>query len=233
MHNDDPRIVQAVYRAVRKGLLTQKPCERCGAPRTTGHHENVSRALDVVWLCAECHSMRHHELHEAGWGMGPVLYPDRLPPASPTYRPLSEEAHRELEAQLRSKKRKGTTYKAPPLWQQDLAFQGAVTALNIRLKTAEQTEFVPQDMDRALSDDNTPYARTKKRYHYQQCRQLRLEFEATLAPQSCAVCHTSRSKTIPHFEYPFRPLERIWLCRNCHKRRHREIEASLHAEGQR
>ncbi len=230
MHNDDPRIVQSVYRAVRKGLLVRKPCERCGAPRTTGHHENVSRALDVVWLCAECHSMRHRELQEAGWGMGPVLHPDRLPPASPTYRPLSEEKHQELAAQLRSKKRKGTTYKAPPLWKRNSAFNDALAALNARLAVLGEPKIaVPCECAEHQSAE-TPYARTKKRFHYLQCRGLRNELRGELVPQPCIVCGMHQVKTVPHFEYPFLPSSKIWLCRNCHKRRHREIEESLTAE---
>ena len=51
----------AVNNAVRDGKLERLPCEVC---RTTigvhAHHEDYSKPLDVVWLCAIHHSERHN-----------------------------------------------------------------------------------------------------------------------------------------------------------------------------
>lgn len=56
-----------VYQARRKGLLVPKPCERCGAARVEGHHEDYDKPLEVVWLCRKCHTKRHSELQPARW----------------------------------------------------------------------------------------------------------------------------------------------------------------------
>lgn len=52
----------AVARAVRKGILLPKPCERCGNENSLAHHENYDNPLDVVWLCQPCHKKRHIEM---------------------------------------------------------------------------------------------------------------------------------------------------------------------------
>ena len=48
--------------AVRQGLVTKKPCERCGAKNTHGHHPDYSKPLEVIWLCPRCHSAEHKAL---------------------------------------------------------------------------------------------------------------------------------------------------------------------------
>jgi hypothetical protein len=50
-----------VYRAVRNGTLTRRPCERCGAVRVEGHHDDYGKPLAVRWLCAS-----HHRLADRG-----------------------------------------------------------------------------------------------------------------------------------------------------------------------
>jgi len=51
---------------VRVGHIKRQPCERCGNPKTHGHHEDYDKPLEVVWLCARCHKARHAELKAAG-----------------------------------------------------------------------------------------------------------------------------------------------------------------------
>lgn len=48
-----------VGNAVRSGKLRRQPCAACNAINTQAHHEDYSRPLDVIWLCAECHMRRH------------------------------------------------------------------------------------------------------------------------------------------------------------------------------
>lgn len=51
----------AVHRAVVAGRLVRPDvCYLCGGGGDIqAHHEDYSRPLDVVWLCASCHSERH------------------------------------------------------------------------------------------------------------------------------------------------------------------------------
>lgn len=46
--------------AVRKGVITRKPCEICGDPRSEGHHADYDKPLEVIWLCRTHHRERHH-----------------------------------------------------------------------------------------------------------------------------------------------------------------------------
>ena len=54
--------------AQRKGVLppvSEMTCERCDKPAEHKHHEDYTRPLQVMYLCAKCHAARHIEL---GWG---------------------------------------------------------------------------------------------------------------------------------------------------------------------
>lgn len=48
-----------VNRAVAAGRLVKKPCAVCGSPRSQAHHQDYSRPLDVIWLCAKHHAEEH------------------------------------------------------------------------------------------------------------------------------------------------------------------------------
>lgn len=37
--------------AIRSGRLKRLPCEKCGNPKSEGHHTDYSKPLDVKWLC--------------------------------------------------------------------------------------------------------------------------------------------------------------------------------------
>ena len=55
----------AVNNAVRDGRLEKTACVGCGATeRVHGHHEDYSKPLDVIWMCAKCHNRYHHA---KGW----------------------------------------------------------------------------------------------------------------------------------------------------------------------
>lgn len=63
--DQDARITaahNAVARAVKSGRLKREPCERCGAEKSYGHHEDYNKKLEVMWLCQPCHKQRHKEL---------------------------------------------------------------------------------------------------------------------------------------------------------------------------
>jgi len=53
------RAHKSVMRAVRRGLISRKPCEECGDPKSEGHHEDYSKPLEVIWLCRTHHRRRH------------------------------------------------------------------------------------------------------------------------------------------------------------------------------
>lgn len=59
----DPRkLAQRVFKNMR-------PCEKCGSEkRVHRHHDDLSKPLEVVFLCQACHVARHHEL--GTWGLG-------------------------------------------------------------------------------------------------------------------------------------------------------------------
>lgn len=48
-------------RAVDSGRLVRLPCVVCGNPRSHGHHEDYSKPLEVVWLCAKHHGELHRK----------------------------------------------------------------------------------------------------------------------------------------------------------------------------
>jgi hypothetical protein len=47
--------VNALNRAVRKGLVQRQDCEECGSHNTSAHHEDYDKPLDVRWLCRTHH----------------------------------------------------------------------------------------------------------------------------------------------------------------------------------
>jgi hypothetical protein len=55
----------ATRSAIRRGLLTRKPCEVCGAEAADAHHPDHARPLLVRWLCR-----KHHKAAEAAAKLG-------------------------------------------------------------------------------------------------------------------------------------------------------------------
>lgn len=45
--------------SLKSGVLTKAPCVSCGSEKSQAHHEDYSKPLLVVWLCAKCHRARH------------------------------------------------------------------------------------------------------------------------------------------------------------------------------
>lgn len=45
---------------VEWGMRKPSTCQKCGCEcNTHGHHEDYSKPLDVIWVCAACHSAIH------------------------------------------------------------------------------------------------------------------------------------------------------------------------------
>lgn len=52
-----------VLRAIRSGRITKQPCERCGTDaHVHAHHDDYSKPLEIMWLCAQHHKDRHREI---------------------------------------------------------------------------------------------------------------------------------------------------------------------------
>lgn len=64
LHKDKANARNKTQTAIRSGRLVPMPCEHCGAPYKHAHHEDYSRPLDVIWLCASCHVKRHNQIRE-------------------------------------------------------------------------------------------------------------------------------------------------------------------------
>lgn len=67
-NQEKARAHKAVEYAVKVGKLPRCPCERCGNPRSHAHHDDYSKPLDVMWLCATHHRERHREIDRLGEG---------------------------------------------------------------------------------------------------------------------------------------------------------------------
>lgn len=44
---------------IRKGNIKRLPCKVCGNIKSQGHHEDYSKPLKVIWLCALHHAQKH------------------------------------------------------------------------------------------------------------------------------------------------------------------------------
>lgn len=51
---------KAVRNALKRGQLKRTPCEKCGEPKSEGHHDDYSKPLEVRWLCRR-HHIEHHK----------------------------------------------------------------------------------------------------------------------------------------------------------------------------
>lgn len=47
---------------VESGKIIPQPCESCGCKPAQAHHEDYTKQLDIIWLCAVHHIKRHEEI---------------------------------------------------------------------------------------------------------------------------------------------------------------------------
>lgn len=53
-------VAKIVTLARKKGHLIPQPCQACGSTRhIEAHHDDYSRPLDIIWLCASHHVKFH------------------------------------------------------------------------------------------------------------------------------------------------------------------------------
>ena len=45
--------------AVQQGIISKKPCQKCGDENSHAHHNDYHKPFDVIWLCKK----HHHQLH--------------------------------------------------------------------------------------------------------------------------------------------------------------------------
>lgn len=80
-----PRAVRAreiVHNELKRGRLTRRPCESCGATkRIHGHHDDYSQPTVVRWLCA----LHHREWHDVN---GPGANLDEQSASQPNKGPV-------------------------------------------------------------------------------------------------------------------------------------------------
>ena len=54
---------QIIRAKIISGQIKRLPCIRCGVPNSHGHHEDYTKPLEVMWLCAKHHIERHKLLN--------------------------------------------------------------------------------------------------------------------------------------------------------------------------
>lgn len=48
-----------LWNAIKRGDITQKPCEICGDMKADAHHPDYNKPLEVMWLCRKHHREWH------------------------------------------------------------------------------------------------------------------------------------------------------------------------------
>jgi hypothetical protein len=74
------KVYKEVGMAVKHGILNRMPCQICGNEKSEGHHEDYSKALEVIWYCRKHHKERHDQLREMGavWDVnGQIIFPSK------------------------------------------------------------------------------------------------------------------------------------------------------------
>jgi hypothetical protein len=61
LDNKDKIIARRIVRDnIKSGNISRQPCEHCPSINPAGaHHSDYSKPLDIVWLCAQCHTTVH------------------------------------------------------------------------------------------------------------------------------------------------------------------------------
>ena len=57
---------QTLRNAIASGKVIKYPCQTCGDIKSHGHHEDYSKPLEVLWLCAKHHMEKHRTVDSLG-----------------------------------------------------------------------------------------------------------------------------------------------------------------------
>lgn len=72
-------------KALRQGILTKSPCERCGE-NAEMHHEDYNKPLEVNWLCKMHHADRHRQRGDnSRWTRGSKPGTPKVPIPKPVF----------------------------------------------------------------------------------------------------------------------------------------------------
>jgi hypothetical protein len=52
----------ALRSAMKRGLISQQPCEECGKSPAEAHHDDYDKPMVVRCLCRSCHKQQHTKL---------------------------------------------------------------------------------------------------------------------------------------------------------------------------
>lgn len=60
-HPEAMKTRKKVWRAVRNGkLIKPNKCTQCKrVTKLSGHHDDYSKPLELLWLCSSCHKLKH------------------------------------------------------------------------------------------------------------------------------------------------------------------------------
>lgn len=74
-NRDKSRAHKEIGRKTAAGKIQREPCSVCGTNKYVhAHHDDYSKPLVVLWLCAKHHKLRHKELDESN---GKIEYTKR------------------------------------------------------------------------------------------------------------------------------------------------------------
>jgi hypothetical protein len=57
-------------KAAQRAFPERQPCSKCGALNAQRHHPDLSKPLEIEWLCPQCHADEDQRLGK--WGRGAV-----------------------------------------------------------------------------------------------------------------------------------------------------------------
>lgn len=197
---------QALLRqAVRNGTVVRPTvCSRCGAEAAVhAHHDDYHEPLDVVWLCASCHALRHRKQHRTGRPVAACNCTIDVEPI-PTALPSDEQGFLLYVLKHRARRTRGRSPGSPTCrcgqpkritrWLCDPCY--AAYRRDYRTRWSDP----PRTGEALLRARARSYAHTYLR-------------RGLIEREPCAVCGSDRA-IMRHHDYT-KPLEVHWTCKEC------------------